>query len=1562
MKITPGESPNTLRRRLMAIASATVILAVSATLSLVGPAQADDTSTPAPVSSTAPDPTPTTDPTTPAPDPSTSAAPTTPVDTTTPAPTDTSTPTPTPTDSSTPTPTPSSSSSSSSTTPSFNAALTPVTPAAAKPKVVVSFTFDDGNADTVTAAPIMNAQGFFGTYYTNSGTIGQPGYQTMADLANLYAAHNEIAGHTVNHPDLATLPTAEAEREICLDRDNLLSWGYPVTDFAYPFASTNATIDGLAKTCGYNSARNLGDIQSRFGCAGCEYAETIPPANAYELAALDEADDTWTLTDFENAVTNAQNNGGGWVILTFHHICDNTCDPLAVTPELFTQFVDWLKTQTNDPTQNLSVETVQQVIGGAVQPPVVVPPATSSTNVTNPGFETLDTTTGLPTCWSEAGYGTNTPVFSMVTPGHNSNEAAQLTMSAYTDGDAKIMPTLDLGTCTPSVNPGQSYQLSTWYKSTAQTQYDVYLRTTSGAWVYWTSSPFYAAASGWTQTSWVTPPIPTGYNGIDFGLTLSSVGTLTTDDYNLATAATPLTTTATVTPINPNGANGWYNSQPTVSLSVANDGVASTTEYSYDGGTTWTPYTGTITIPNGRSTLSFRSRTATVTEATQSLTFAVDTDLPTVIAAFSTTGRTFSAFGADATSGPNQIRYSYNGGTTWNNYTAPVTVDNAAYTVEIESIDAAGNISLPITITEPPVTTATVSPATPDGLAGWYKTQPTVTLAAGTPQTGQVTYYSYDGVTFTPYTAPLVVPDGTYTLSYYTTGAGYTEATHTLSLKVDSTAPVVSPSFDSTTRTYSVVATDAASGVTSIEENINNAGWVAYPGPTVTNASSLSILFRATDAAGNVSASVPLLIGSVSAATLAAVTPAAPNGAAGWYTVAPQVLLSASGTVSGQVIEYAINNGSWSTYTGAVTIGAGVSSFEYRTIGTGFTEATHTINFSVDLDAPVVTPAFNSATRTWSATVTDGTSGPGAIQVRAAGSTTWTAYTGPVTVGNGSLSLEFQGSDVAGNTSSIVALKEGAVTTATVNPATPNGSNGWYKTTPVVTLSTGAASLGSPSSDQVTQYSYDGATWVTYTGPISVPDGTVTLSYRTVGAGITEAARSIAIKTDTVAPTVTPLFNTATRTYSATAADTNSGVSGIQVDVNGTGWTPYTAPVAVGNGSTPLQFRATDFAGNTSAVVSLNPGSAVTASISPATPNGSAGWYITDPTVTLTPVGTLGSGETVQYSFNGTTWTNYSTPVALPAGVDTLQYRTSTATIAAGTVTASVDLANPTVSPSFNSSTRTVTVTAGNGGAGAATIAYRLSGATTWTAYTGPLHIGAAAETLQFESTDPAGRVSAVSTLSIPKGVSLTTSSVTLSIDPAKVPYLQAGTARVTVLSGGKLGIGNVTISVDGKAYKTVMLFAGVAIVQLSKTLAVGTHTVVATYAGSTTALPATSATQTLTVGKAKTTIVLSQAAASTLASKSTGHLSKAKLASHAVKVTVHIVGSKKAAKGKIVITVNGKKIRTVSLTSSSAGKYIVNLPAFSKKTKKITVRATFLGTKSLKSAKSKSVVIHLNK
>ncbi|TFC21556.1 cell wall-binding repeat-containing protein [Cryobacterium sp. MDB2-10] len=413
---------------------------------------------------------------------------------------------------------------------------TPARAAVTDPQTVVSLTFDDGNADQLAAVATLNQFGMKGTFFITTGFIDNPGWLTRADLTSIAAAGHEIAGHTVTHPDLLTLPADEATRQVCQGRATLADWGFPTRSFAYPFATADAATEAIVQACGFNSARGLGDIDTRFGCTGCGFAETIPPADAYLTRAPDEVDTTWTLADLENTVTNAETAGGGWVQLTFHHLCAGSCDALSVDPAVFAQFAAWLSTRAAS--NNTTVKTVGDVIGGAVKP--VVPVTTTSTaapgpgvnGVVNPSLETAGTT-GLPQCWAVGGFGTNTAAFSTVSAAHTGTKAEQLVVSNLVSGDSKLILTQDLGACAPTVTPGHTYSLRAWYTSTVTTQFDVYLRNSIGSWSYWTSSPYFPAGSAYAQALYTTAAIPAGTTGLSFGLNLILNGTLVTDDYAL---------------------------------------------------------------------------------------------------------------------------------------------------------------------------------------------------------------------------------------------------------------------------------------------------------------------------------------------------------------------------------------------------------------------------------------------------------------------------------------------------------------------------------------------------------------------------------------------------------------------------------------------------------------------------------------------------------------------------------------------------------------------------------------------------------------------------------------------------------------------------------------------------------------------------------------------------------------------------------------------------------------------------------------------------------------------
>ncbi|TNM70298.1 polysaccharide deacetylase [Streptomyces sp. NP160] len=453
---------------------------------------------------------------------------------------------------------------------SASVAAAPAAQAAITGPTVVSLTFDDGDADQATAQQTMASKGMVGTFYVTTGFVGASGYLTRAQLSSFAAAGNEVGGHTVTHADLTQVASTEAQAQICNGRKVLQDWGFRPTSFAYPFSTANASVEAQAAGCGYTTSRGLGDTRTRFSCGGCVRAETLPPADPHYLRAPDQVDSRWTLADLQGTVTGAANNGGGWVVLTFHRVCSPTgtasCPAdRSITPALFSQFVTWLDGYRKTTANKTSVKTVDQVVRQykgasypAYSPAASVPPkpvAAAGTNaLLNDSLETTDAATTFPQCFQPGGWGTNTAVWSSATPGRTGSRAEQLALSGYSSGDAKLLPTLDLQTCAPSVAPGAAYDVSTWYTSTGTSQFALYYRDASGAWFYWTSSPWFAASSTWTQARFTTPAVPAGATAVTFGLALIANGTLVTDDYALyragtgpAAAAPPASTSTTST-------------------------------------------------------------------------------------------------------------------------------------------------------------------------------------------------------------------------------------------------------------------------------------------------------------------------------------------------------------------------------------------------------------------------------------------------------------------------------------------------------------------------------------------------------------------------------------------------------------------------------------------------------------------------------------------------------------------------------------------------------------------------------------------------------------------------------------------------------------------------------------------------------------------------------------------------------------------------------------------------------------------------------------------------------
>ncbi|MBJ8337278.1 polysaccharide deacetylase family protein [Antrihabitans sp. YC3-6] len=414
----------------------------------------------------------------------------------------------------------------------FRAPNVSTNPVAVEPgQTVISLTFDDGFEEDSKAASILSDHGLRGTFFVNSGNIGKPGYIGLDALRGIASDGHEIGGHTVLHRDLTALSPDEARRDICIDRVTLLRWGFQVRNFAYPFAAASPDLLNAVAGCGYNSGRSLDELRSPTLCPSCPASETIPPETPYFTKASSQAENTWTLADFKQRVQDAQQKGG-WLQLTFHRLCTEDCNRIAVTDALFNQFVSWLATKNAD--GSVLVRTVGDVIGGPVQEPIQgpLPPAVTvgQNALKNPQLET-QTAPGQPDCWLKSSFGDNRPTFSDAPGAGGTGVAQRIVMTDYVDGDAKLIPSLDLGDCAPSVVAGNAYDLEASYTSTVPTRFAVYYRLARGVWVYWMDSAPLPPAGTWSRARWTTPPVPAAATALSFGLSLTENGELVSDDH-----------------------------------------------------------------------------------------------------------------------------------------------------------------------------------------------------------------------------------------------------------------------------------------------------------------------------------------------------------------------------------------------------------------------------------------------------------------------------------------------------------------------------------------------------------------------------------------------------------------------------------------------------------------------------------------------------------------------------------------------------------------------------------------------------------------------------------------------------------------------------------------------------------------------------------------------------------------------------------------------------------------------------------------------------------------------
>ena len=166
--------------------------------------------------------------------------------------------------------------------------------------------------------------------------------------------------------------------------------------------------------------------------------------------------------------------------------------------------------------------------------------------ITNPSVETPGSPSTVPQSWSQGGWGSNTTAFSYANTGEDGTRSISVSVSNYVSGDAKwyFAPV--------TVTAGTTYTFTDYYQSNTTSSLVAWYQTAGGvdSYVQLAQEP---ASTTWAPVS-VNLTVPAGETSLTIFDLISSNGTLSTDNFGLATATVVAAPTVALTAPTPGAA------------------------------------------------------------------------------------------------------------------------------------------------------------------------------------------------------------------------------------------------------------------------------------------------------------------------------------------------------------------------------------------------------------------------------------------------------------------------------------------------------------------------------------------------------------------------------------------------------------------------------------------------------------------------------------------------------------------------------------------------------------------------------------------------------------------------------------------------------------------------------------------------------------------------------------------------------------------------------------------------------------------------------------------------
>ncbi len=484
------------------------------------------------------------------------------------------------------------------------------------------------------------------------------------------------------------------------------------------------------------------------------------------------------------------------------------------------------------------------------------------------------------------------------------------------------------------------------------------------------------------------------------------------------------------------------------------------------------------------------------------------------------------------------------------------------------------------------------TPAAP--ASGWFSGPVELRITASDDRPGDLrTEHRIDGGAWAPAGATLSIEgDGTRTIEVRATDqAGNVSAVRSATVRIDTAAPALEVATDAIARTARAVATDAASGVASVEYRLGEQGeWAPLTRTVQLPLDRTLVEVRATDRAGNVSAvverDVPASQGDHRRNAALFATPSASYTSPWTRVTGLNDDVQPRGSGDQDPSDNAEVWGAWPRVDDQWVQYDWQSPVRIGELSAYFASNLDAQGLGLEVPAEWSAEYWDEASAAWTPVEPLGEYGSEEDAFN-------TVAFEPVTTTKLRLLLDPAGAEEQKGS---VGVKEWQVweapgvqtpdtqaptVLASVDPQTP--ASGWHAGDVRVV----ALAIDDRDATPRLEAQVGDAAWAPYTGAVAiVADGSTVVRFRAIdAAGNTSEPTVLEVRRDATRPTVDLAVDAVARTVTASGADAHSGIARLELRLGDGAWVTASGAVAIGDAAVTAQVRSVDVAGNVSEVL-----------------------------------------------------------------------------------------------------------------------------------------------------------------------------------------------------------------------------------------------------------------------------------------------------------------------------------------------------------------------------------------